>query len=359
MSNTFGNLFKIHTFGESHGAAIGVVIDGCPAGIKVDLDLLQAFMDKRKPGQSSITTQRKESDLPVILSGVFGNKTTGAPIALTIANNDAQSKDYEAIKDIYRPSHADYTYDQKYGLRDYRGGGRSSARTTAAWSMGAAFAAMMLKAQTNIEIKAYTHQIYTHTLSKNPTWEMIAQTNNIVHCPDEELALKMIEAIEQASKEGDSLGGQVGCIIHNIPVGLGEPQGQKLQAMLAHAMLSINAVKGFQYGLGFDETHRKGSEINDEPLSIDSDKGMITKNNYSGGILGGISNGEDIYFKLAFKPTATIAKSQKTVNADNQEETITVTGRHDPCVVPRACALVEAMSWLVMADAWLLAKTQG
>lgn len=359
MSNTFGTIFKIHTFGESHGAAIGVVIDGCPAGIDVDLDLLQIFMDKRKPGQSSITTQRKEADLPVILSGVFNNKTTGAPIALTIENTDAQIKDYETIKDIYRPSHADYTYEKKYGLRDYRGGGRSSARTTAAWSMGAAFAAMMLKAQTSIEIKAYTHQIYTHSLTENPTWQMLTQTNNLVHCPDKELALKMVESIEQAAKDGDSLGGQVGCIIHNVPVGLGEPQGQKLQAMLANAMLSINAVKGFQYGLGFDETDRKGSEINDEPLSIDEVKGMVTKNNYSGGILGGISNGEDIYFKLAFKPTATIAKLQKTINSSNQKETIAVAGRHDPCVVPRACALVEAMAWLVMADAWLMAKMHG
>ena len=322
MSNTFGTLFKIHTFGESHGAAIGVVIDGCPAGIEVDYNLLQTFMDKRKPGQSSITTQRKEDDLPTILSGVFENKTTGAPIALTIANNDAKSADYESIKNIYRPSHADYTYEKKYGLRDYRGGGRSSARTTAAWSMGAAFAAMMLKAQTNMEIKAYVHQIYTHSLALNPNWEMINTMNNIVRCPDKLLAEEMIISIEQAAKDGDSLGGQVGCIIHNVPVGLGEPQAQKLQAMLAHAMLSINAVKGFQYGLGFEATHRKGSEINDSPLNIDNEKGMCTKNNFSGGILGGITNGEDIYFRLAFKPTATITKSQKTVNSNNEKETI-------------------------------------
>ncbi len=354
-SNSFGEIFKIHTFGESHGNIIGAVIDGCPAGVIVDEALLQGFMNARRPGQNHLTTSRQESDIPTIDSGIFEGKTTGAPIIVSIKNENTRPQDYDAIKDIFRPSHADYTFTQKYGIRDYRGGGRSSARTTAAWSIGGAFAAMLLKSVSNIEICAYVYQIYQHKLSKKPSWQELQNMQSTIQCPSQSIAKKMEKEIEKAKKNGDSLGGIVGCIIKNCPPGLGEPQSLKLQAMLAKAMLSINAAKGFEYGAGFDAALYKGSELNDEILKVKA-SGITTLNNHSGGILGGISNGENIDFKVAFKPTATIASKQNTINIEGEKISIAIKGRHDPCVVPRACALVSAMAWLVMADAYLLAK---
>ena len=353
MHNSFGNIFKVHTFGESHGVALGAVIDGCPAGVTFDLELLKAHLAKRRPGQSNISTERNEGDVPEILSGIFEGKTTGAPIAVVVRNKDAKSKDYSHLKEVYRPGHADYTFEQKYGLRDYRGGGRSSARTTLAWVIGGAIAAMLLKQVTEIELGAYVSAIHTAEMKHLADFRSISSMDNKVRCPDTGLAKKMEEAILNAKNEGDSLGGRVTCIIKNIPAGLGEPQAHKLQAQLGHAMMSINAVKGFEYGLGFASSQLKGSEMNDA-ISTKSRDSLKTKTNRSGGIMGGISNGEPIYFTVAFKPTSTISKSQKTINQDGEKVELSAKGRHDPCVVPRAVAIVEAMSYLVLADAWLM-----
>jgi len=355
MSNTFGQIFKVHTFGESHGKVLGAIVDGCPAGILVDEVMLQSHLDKRRPGQSEISTARNEGDKAEILSGIFEGKTTGAPIAVMVYNKDAQPKDYSDLKEVYRPSHADFTFENKYGNRDHRGGGRSSARTTLAWVIGGAFAAMYLKQVSNLKLGAYVNTIYNLKLSKTPTLSDLKEMDNSLRCPDAELAKRMELLILEAKNDGDSLGGNIGCIIDEVPAGLGEPQSHKLQAALAHAMMSINATKGFEYGAGFNSTNHKGSELNDEPLSLSS-KGIKTKTNHSGGIVGGISNGEQILFNVAFKPTATISKAQNTINKEGEPISIAAKGRHDPCVLPRAVAIVEAMTWMVLADMWLLNK---
>jgi len=354
MGNSFGNLFKITTFGESHGKAIGVTIDGCPPGIVIDEDFIQSEMDRRKPGQSKITTQRKEPDTFEILSGVFEGKSTGTPIAIVIRNTDQKSKDYSHIADSFRPSHADYTYDAKYGNRDYRGGGRSSARETAARVAAGAIAKMILK-DLGVNISAYVSGVGEISLDKSHTELDLSQTeNNIVRCPDAEMAEKMITLIDGVRKQGDTIGGIVSCVISGTPVGLGEPVFDKLHAVLGAAMLGINAVKGFEYGSGFEGTKLKGSEHND---AIVNEGGKIkTTTNHSGGIQGGISNGEEIYFNVAFKPVATIMTDQASVDKEGNEVTVKGKGRHDPCVVPRAVPIVEAMAALVIVDFYLINK---
>lgn len=355
--NSLGVLFRITTFGESHGEAVGAVIDGCPPQLEVDIDFINAEMARRRPGQSALTTQRNESDEVQLLSGVFNGKTTGAPIAIVIPNKDQRSGDYEAMKDVFRPSHADYTYEAKYGIRDYRGGGRSSARATAAVVAAGAFAKLLLK-QHNIAIQAFVNQVGTvETPLAYTELDLSLTETNPVRCPHPETAAKMIALIEEAKAEGDSLGGCITCVVKGVPAGLGEPVFDKLQADLAKAMLTINATKGFEYGSGFDGTKLKGSEHND---SFVADNGKVaTTTNHSGGIQGGISNGMDIYCKVAFKPTATIAKSQKTVDNAGQEVDLAAKGRHDPCVLPRAVPIVEAMAALVLADHWLRMNTKG
>ena len=353
-SNTFGQLFRITTFGESHGAAIGVVIDGCPSGIEIDLEQIQHELNRRKPGQSNITSARKESDEFEILSGIFEGKTLGTPIGILIRNEDQKSKDYNYLKDTYRPSHADYTYEQKYGIRDYRGGGRSSARETVARVAAGAIAKQIL-ASKGIVINAFVNQVGNIKLEKHYS-ELNFQNieKNIVRCPDETAAQQMIQAIEEVKKQGDTLGGTIQCVIQNTPVGLGEPVFDKLHAVLAHAMLSINAAHGFEYGSGFAGASKKGSENNDEWENVDGK--IRTKTNHAGGILGGISTGEDIYFNVAFKPIATILKQQQSINSKGEEITLQNEGRHDPCVLPRAVPIVEAMAALVLVDFLLLSK---
>ena len=347
MSNIYGTLFKISTFGESHGPAIGVVIDGCPAGLEVDEAFIQSELDRRKPGQSKITTQRKEDDAFKILSGVFEGKSTGTPIALVIENQDQRSKDYSHIADTFRPSHADYTYEVKYGNRDYRGGGRSSARETAARVAAGAIAKLLLK-QSGVEINAFVSQVGELKAPHYTKLDLSKTEDNIVRCPDPATAEKMIALIDQVRLERDTIGGLVTCVIKNTPVGLGEPVFDKLHAELGKAMLSINAVKGFEYGSGFEGIKLRGSQHNDE---FYNEGGRIrTKTNYSGGIQGGISNGEDIYFNVAFKPVATIMQDQPSVDKQGNETTVSGKGRHDPCVVPRAVPIVEAMAALVLVD---------
>lgn len=348
--NTFGNLFKLTTFGESHGAAIGGVLDGCPSGIPLDLEAVQQELDRRKPGQSEIVTQRKEPDTVVFYSGIFEGKTTGTPIGFAIHNTNQKSKDYSHIKDSYRPSHADYVYDKKYGFRDYRGGGRSSARETASRVVAGAIAKQFLAP---IQIHAFVSQVGTIKLDKpyqDLNFSLIE--SNAVRCPDPELAQKMIEHIKAIRKEGDTIGGVISCVIQNVPIGLGEPVFDKLHAELGRAMLSINAVKGFEYGSGFGGVVMKGSQHNDAYNTDGS-----TKTNLSGGIQGGISNGMDIYFNVAFKPVATIIQSYETINQEGEKVTTKGKGRHDPCVVPRAVPIVEAMAALVLADYSLLSRT--
>lgn len=347
--NSFGKLFNLTTFGESHGEAIGGIIDGCPAGIELDLGQVQKEMDRRKPGQSAIVTQRKEPDLVKILSGVFEGRTTGTPIGFIIENSNQKSRDYSHIKDTYRPSHADYTYDQKYGNRDYRGGGRSSARETACRVAAGAIAKQVI---TGIKITAYTAQVGEIRLQKEYQeldFDFIDQ--NPVRCPDMELAEKMESYIKEIRSQGDTVGGVVECVIQNMPVGLGEPVFDKLHAQLGKAMLSINAVKGFEFGSGFEGAAQKGSNHND-----DFNQDGSTKTNNSGGIQGGISNGMDIYFRVAFKPVATLMQKQETINKKGEKVEMQGKGRHDPCVVPRAVAIVEAMAALVIADFFLLQK---
>ena len=347
--NSFGTLFKISTFGESHGTAIGGTIDGCPAGVEIDLDLVQKDMDRRKPGQSSIVTQRKEPDTVKFLSGIFEGKTTGTPIGFIIENSNQKSKDYSHIKDTYRPSHADYTYDKKYGNRDYRGGGRSSARETACRVVAGAVARQVLG---DMKITAYTSSVGDIQLNKTYQELDFRHTEeNAVRCPDPATAEKMEAYIKEIRSQGDTVGGVVECVIQNVPVGLGEPVFDKLHAQLGKAMLSINAVKGFEYGSGFSGTALKGSEHND----LFNEDGS-TKTNLSGGIQGGISNGMDIYFKVAFKPVATVMQKQETINSKGEKVEMQGKGRHDPCVVPRAVPIVEAMAALVMADFFLLNK---
>jgi chorismate synthase len=354
--NSYGTLFRITTFGESHGAGIGVIIDGCPAGLEFDADFIQHELDRRKPGQSHITTQRKESDTFQVLSGVFEGKTTGTPLMLLIPNEDQKSKDYTHIATQFRPSHADYTYQQKYGIRDYRGGGRSSARETAARVAAGAVAKLFLLQQ-NIHIQAFTSQIDNIRLEKSYLEMDLAKAEtNIVRCPDEAVASRMIESIEQTRKNGDSLGGIVTGVITGVPAGLGEPVFDKLHAELGKAMLSINAVKGFEYGSGFEGVKLKGSEHNDAFFKDESGK-ISTRTNHSGGIQGGISNGQDIYFNVAFKPVATIMQDQESLDEAGENVVVQGKGRHDPCVVPRAVPIVEAMAALVLADFYLRNKS--
>ena len=355
MGNSFGKLFKITTFGESHGVALGVIIEGCPAGLTIDEEKIRLEMQRRKPGQSKITTQRKEEDEIEILSGVFEGKSTGTPIGIVIRNADQKSKDYSHISDKFRPSHADYTYFEKYGIRDYRGGGRSSARETAARVAGGAIAKQLLE-HYGVGIQAYVSQVGNLRLEK-PYQDMnlALAEENIVRCPDPEVADQMIQLIDSVRLERDTIGGVVSCVITNTPVGIGEPVFDRLHAELGKAMLSINAVKGFEYGSGFEGITMKGSEHNDAFFK-EGDK-VKTKTNYSGGIQGGISNGEDIYFRVAFKPVATIMQDQESINEAGETITVSGKGRHDPCVVPRAVPIVEAMAALVIADNILLAKS--
>jgi len=353
--NRFGTLFSITTFGESHGAAIGVVIDGCPAGLQITSEEIQAELDRRKPGQSHITTQRKETDTVEILSGIFEGKTTAAPIALVIKNEDQRSKDYTHLKDTFRPSHADFTYAEKYGNRDYRGGGRSSARETAA-RVAAGAVAKKLLLHYGITIQGYVSSVYNIAVTKSYAELDLSKTeNNIVRCPDEALAQQMIELIEAVRKAGDTVGGTVSCVIKNCKAGLGEPVFDKLHADLAKAMMSINATKGFEYGSGFEGVLLKGSAHNDA-FEKQAEK-IATKTNHSGGIQGGISNGMDIYFRVAFKPVATIMQQQESINTSGETIMLEGKGRHDPCVLPRAVPIVEAMAALVIADHLLRNKT--
>lgn len=355
MGNSFGNLFKITTYGESHGIAIGVIIDGCPAGISLDEDFIQSELRRRKPGQSKITTQRQEEDIVEIQSGVFEGVTTGTPIGMVIRNKDQKSKDYSHIAEKFRPSHADYTYQQKYGIRDYRGGGRSSARETAARVAAGAVAKLMLKTF-GVDCFAYVSQVGDLKLDKAYRELNLTQIDdNDVRCPDEETAQRMYNLIDETRKNRDTIGGIVTGVIKGTPVGLGEPVFDKLHAELGKAMLGINAVKGFEYGSGFEGVKLKGSEHNDEFLT-EGDK-IRTKSNHSGGIQGGISNGEDIYFNVAFKPVATIMQDQQSVDQSGNEVTVSGKGRHDPCVVPRAVPIVEAMAALVIADFYLIQRT--
>ncbi|MBT1701176.1 chorismate synthase [Fulvivirgaceae bacterium PWU4] len=353
MSNSYGTLFKITTFGESHGPAIGVIIDGCPAGLPVDEAFIQAELDRRKPGQSKITTQRKEDDTFRILSGVFEGTTTGTPIAMVIENQDQRSKDYSHIAEAFRPSHADFTYEAKYGIRDYRGGGRSSARETAARVAAGAIAKLLLK-KSGIDVNAFVSRVGDIEAPPYTTLDLTKTEDNIVRCPDAATAEKMIALIDQVRLDRDTIGGVVTGVIRNVPVGLGEPVFDKLHAELGKAMLGINAVKGFEYGSGFAGIKLRGSQHNDE---FYNDGGKIrTRTNLSGGIQGGISNGEDIYFNVAFKPVATIMQDQASVDKAGNEVTVSGKGRHDPCVVPRAVPIVEAMAALVLADFLLRSK---
>lgn len=353
--NSFGQAFRISTFGESHGVGIGVIIDGCPAGLRIDTDFIQSELDRRRPGQSRIVTQRDEADRVEVLSGVFEGISTGQPIAMLIRNEDQRSKDYSHIAQRFRPSHADYTYHSKYGLRDYRGGGRSSARETAARVAAGAVAKMLLDTE-GVSVTAYVSQVGAVKLDSNYkklNFKEIESTP--VRCPDLEKAAEMINLIQKIKKEGDTIGGVVACIVENCPVGLGEPAFDKLHADLAKAMLSINAAKGFEYGSGFEGVEMRGSEHNDAFYAEDTEGGVKirTKTNFSGGVQGGISNGEDIYFRVAFKPVATIIPAQESVNTEGEAVEVVGRGRHDPCVVPRAVPIVEAMAALVLADHFL------
>lgn len=348
MGSTFGTIFKLSSFGESHGVAIGGVIDGVPANIPIDLDAIQQEMDRRKPGQSAIVTQRKESDSVELLSGIFDGKTTGTSIGFIIRNDDQKSKDYDHIKDVYRPSHADFTYDKKYGNRDYRGGGRSSARETACRVVAGAIAKQVLE-QLGIDIVAYVDQVGTIRMEGAPDFNEI--DNNLVRCANLEDAKRMEEYIREVRKEGDTVGGSIVCELQHVPPGLGEPVFDKLHAELGKAMLSINAVKGFEYGSGFSSIEMKGSEHNDL-FNADGS----TKTNHSGGIQGGISNGMPITMRIAFKPVATLIQEQTTLNNKDELVQMQGKGRHDPCVVPRAVPIVEAMAAITVLDFYLRNK---
>lgn len=347
-SNTIGKRFSVTSFGESHGKHIGVVIDGFPANVKINESFIQAALDRRRPGQSALTTQRNETDRMEITTGVFDGKSTGAPITILIPNKDQRPEDYDHLKEVYRPSHADYTYDKKYGHRDHTGGGRSSARVTAGWVAAGALAESYLIDKYNIELSAWVSRVYEVHFTERKAFTRSDIDSSIVRCPGNEASTKMEAAIQKAKDEGDSLGGIVTCYIRNCPVGVGNPVFDKLNAQLAHAMFSINAVKGFQIGSGFDSVNYKGSELNDS--WTDSEGGPSTHSNNSGGIQGGISNGQDIYFDVAFKPTATIGKSQQTINKQGKNIDFAASGRHDPCVVPRAVPIVEAMAAIVLLD---------
>ena len=355
MRNTFGNIFTLTTFGESHGEGVGGVIDGMPAGIAVDLDFIQSELDRRKPGQSKITTSRAECDKVEILSGVFEGRTTGCPIGFLVRNTNQHSHDYENVRNVFRPSHADFTYTQKYGLRDHRGGGRSSARETISRVVGGAFAKLALR-QLSIDVTAYTSQVGDIAIGRDyHQFDFTEIEKNPVRCPDPEAAKRMEELILSVKADGDTIGGVITCVIKGCPVGLGEPAFGKLHAALGGAMLSINAVKGFEYGEGFAGVSQRGSEQND---IFFNDNGVIsTRSNHSGGIQGGISNGQDIYFRVAFKPVATLLREQPTVDKDGCETMLEVKGRHDPCVLPRAVPVVEAMAAMTILDYYLINNT--
>ena len=353
--NTFGNIYRITTFGESHGVAVGGVIDGIPAGITVDEEFLQKEMARRRPGQSSITTSRNEADHVEILSGVFEGKTTGTPIGFEVRNNNQHSNDYENMRDLFRPSHADYTYTEKYGIRDHRGGGRSSARETLSRVVGGAFAKMALR-QLGISITAFTSQVGDIRLEGSYKDHDLGNIeNNAVRCPDAETAERMEALIKEVKMAGDTIGGVITCVIKGVPVGIGEPVFGKLHAALGGAMLSINACKGFEYGMGFEGVSKRGSEMNDYFHVKD---GMVkTVSNNSGGIQGGISNGEDIYFRCAFKPVATLLQDIKTIDKDLAPTVLKTRGRHDPCVLPRAVPIVESMAAMTILDYILMRKS--
>ncbi|MDR2816774.1 MAG: chorismate synthase [Proteiniphilum sp.] len=351
--NTFGTIFRLTSFGESHGAAVGGVIDGCPPGLELDMEFIQSELDRRRPGQSHITTPRKEADKVEFLSGIFQNQTTGAPIGFMVRNENRQSSDYDNIREVFRPSHADFTYHEKYGIRDYRGGGRSSARETITRVVAGSVAKLCLR-RLNMDIAAYTSQVGDITLENDyRIYDLSRAEDNLVRCPDPDVAERMIRLIQEVHSQGDTIGGTITCVIKGTPVGLGEPIFGKLHAMLGSAMLSINAVKGFEYGLGFDVVAR-GSKVND---AFYNDNGRLnTRTNYSGGIQAGISNGQDIYFRVAFKPVSTILREQETVDIHGNDMVIKAHGRHDPCVLPRAVPIVESMAAITLLDAYLLSK---
>ncbi len=352
MRNTFGQLFTLTTFGESHGTAVGGVIDGMPAGIEIDTEFVQNELNRRRPGQSHITTARNEADKVEFLSGIFEGKSTGTPIGFEVRNTNQHSQDYENMRCLYRPSHADYTYQSKYGIRDHRGGGRSSARITIARCVGGALAKLALK-QIGVSITAYTSQVGDIALERDyRLYDLQKAEENIVRCPDPQKAKQMEELIAQVKADGDTIGGIITCVIKGCPVGLGEPEFGKLHAQLGAAMLGINAVKGFEYGEGFAGVTARGSEQNDVFLP-----GFTTATNHSGGIQGGISNGQDIYCRIAFKPVATILREQQTVDLEGNATHLTARGRHDPCVLPRAVPVVEAMAAMVVLDCYLMNKT--
>ena len=353
--NTFGQIFRLTSFGESHGAAIGGVVDGMPPGIVIDTDFIQRELDRRRPGQSAVTTQRREADRVELLSGVFEGLSTGSPIAFVVRNEDQRSADYDRLKDVFRPSHADYTYYYKYGTRDYRGGGRASARTTIARLVGGALAKLALRPE-GIAIDAYTAQIGSIAIDGDyRCHDLSLAARNAVRCPDPSAAQRMEQLLMEMRAQGDSVGGIVACVVRGCPPGLGEPEFDKLHASLARAMLSINAAKGFDYGDGFAMAAMRGSEANDGFTTADGR--VHTTTNHSGGIQGGISNGEDIFMRVAFKPTPTISQPQHTVDLGGHPVTLEATGRHDPCVVPRAVPVVEAMAAMTILDHLLLAAT--
>lgn len=355
MRNTFGHIFRLTTFGESHGEAIGGVIDGCPAGIDIDPDFIQAELDRRRPGQSQITTDRKEADRVEILSGVFEGKSTGCPIGFIVRNANQRSADYDNMRSVFRPSHADFTYYNKYGIRDHRGGGRSSARITISRCVAGAVAKLALR-RLGISVTAYTSQVGDIVLDNDyRKYDLSTAESNIVRCPDADKAKAMISLIKKVKAVGDTVGGTITCVIQGCPAGLGEPEFDKLHAALGYAMLSINAVKGIEFGAGFAMTSMRGSEAND--IFTTKDGNITTLTNRSGGIQGGISNGQDIYFRIAFKPVATILREQPTVDINGNETTLKARGRHDPCVLPRAVPIVEAMAAMTILDEFLMNKT--
>lgn len=356
MRNTFGNIFTLTTYGESHGEGVGGVVDGMPAGIDIDLDFIQHELDRRRPGQSTITTARAEADRVELLSGVFEGRSTGCPIGFLVRNTNQHSSDYDNLRSLFRPSHADYTYFNKYGTRDHRGGGRSSARITISRVVGGALAKLALR-RLGISINAYTSQVGPIALQHDyHAYDLTLAEQNAVRCPDPEKARQMEELIKQVKAEGDTIGGVISCVVRGCPVGLGEPEFGKLHAALGQAMLSINAVKGFEYGEGFAAACLRGSQQNDI-FHPTVNNAIGTATNHSGGIQGGISNGQDIYMRIAFKPVATLLQEQSTVTTDGQPTTFTAQGRHDPCVLPRAVPIVEAMAAMTLLDYCLLAGT--
>lgn len=355
MRNTFGNIFTLTTFGESHGPAVGGVVDGMPAGIDIDLAFIQSELDRRRPGQSAITTSRNEADRVELLSGVFEGKSTGCPIGFVVHNTNQHSQDYDNMRSLFRPSHADYTYHSKYGVRDHRGGGRSSARVTISRCVAGALAKLALR-QLGISVQAYTSQVGGISIGRDYSrYDLAAAETNAVRCPDAEKAAEMERLIMEVKGDGDTIGGIITCVIKGCPAGLGEPEFGKLHAALGAAMLSINAVKGFEYGGGFDGVTERGSQQND--VFIGKDGAVTTRTNRSGGIQGGISNGQDICFRVAFKPVATLLMEQETVDTCGNATTLTARGRHDPCVLPRAVPIVEAMAAMTILDYYLFNKS--